>query len=80
MFVEAGRPPAQTEAVVPPRTPGTPVRRRLRAVVPPYLYVLPALAGLAVWVYWPLAQTVRLSFVTWNLLPTTSPVPVGLAN
>jgi multiple sugar transport system permease protein len=42
--------------------------------------VLPALAGLAVWVYWPLIQTVRLSFTQWNLLPTTAPRPVGLAN
>lgn len=55
-------------------------RRRLVASVPPYLYVLPALAGFAVWVYWPLAQTIRLSLVRWNLLPTTPPVGVGLAN
>src|SRR5262249_18282276 len=39
-----------------------------------------ALAGLGLWVYWPLAQTFRLSFTRWNLLPTTSPAPAGLAN
>jgi multiple sugar transport system permease protein len=42
--------------------------------------VLPALASLAMWVYWPLAQTFRLSLVRWNLLPTTPPVGAGMAN
>jgi len=55
-------------------------RRRLLAGLVPYLYLLPALAAIGLWVYWPLAQTFRLSLVRWNLLPTTSPADVGLAN
>jgi multiple sugar transport system permease protein len=50
------------------------------AVITPYLYAAPALAGLALWVYWPLIQTFRLSLVQWNLLPTAPQVGVGLAN
>ncbi len=82
MFVEVDQPalgsgPADA-GPVPPR-PGL-VPRRLGAAVAPYLYVLPALAGLAVWVYWPLVQTARLSFVNWNMLPTAPEVGVGWAN
>jgi sn-glycerol 3-phosphate transport system permease protein len=55
-------------------------RGRLRSLVPPYLYVLPALASLGVWAYWPLVRTFWLSFERWNLLPATSPKPVGQAN
>ena len=46
----------------------------------PYLYLLPALASFAVWVYLPLADTVGYSTVRWNLLPTSPKVGVGLAN
>ncbi|MBV9660539.1 MAG: sugar ABC transporter permease [Acidimicrobiales bacterium] len=55
-------------------------RHRLTAVATPYMYLAPALICFALWVYWPLAQTFRLSFVRWNLLPTTPSVGVGLAN
>ncbi|MBW0116044.1 carbohydrate ABC transporter permease [Pseudonocardia abyssalis] len=55
------------------------VRRLLHAVVP-YLYVAPALVLLVVWTYRPLVQTAQLSFYSWNLLPTSPAVPVGLAN
>ncbi len=54
--------------------------RRLRRAAVPYLYLLPAIVGLAVWIYWPLIQTVQLSFFSWNLLPTTPKVGVGIAN
>jgi multiple sugar transport system permease protein len=54
--------------------------RRVAAASVPYLYLLPALAGFAVWVYLPLANTVRYSTVSWNLLPTTPEIGVGLAN
>jgi multiple sugar transport system permease protein len=54
--------------------------RRAGAAAVPYLYLLPALAGFAVWVYLPLADTIRYSTVSWNLLPTSPQVGVGLAN
>lgn len=46
----------------------------------PYLYLLPALAGIAIWVYWPLLATLRYSFTSWDLLPSDEPVNVGLRN
>ena len=57
-----------------------PARRRWLAAAQPYLYVLPAVVGVAVWIYLPIAQTARLSLYEWNLLPTTPQVPVGLDN
>jgi multiple sugar transport system permease protein len=54
--------------------------RRAGAGTVPYLYLLPALASFAVWVYLPLIDTVRYSTVSWNLLPTAPEVGVGLAN
>lgn len=46
----------------------------------PYLYLLPALAGIGVWVYWPLVSTAELSLYQWNLLPNIPKRPVGLDN
>lgn len=46
----------------------------------PYLYLLPAIALLALWTYWPLLQTVELSFYDWNLLPDTPRDFVGIEN
>jgi multiple sugar transport system permease protein/sn-glycerol 3-phosphate transport system permease protein len=46
----------------------------------PYLYLAPFLALLALFTYWPLIQTVRLSFVSWNMMPGVVPEFVGLAN
>lgn len=70
--------PARTVA---PRTPGAPARRRVRPeVLAPYLYLVPGLALLVVWVYRPLVQTGRLAFYSWNLLPTTPMEPAGLGN
>jgi len=48
--------------------------------ITPYLYVLPAIALLVVWIYKPLAQTIELSFYDWNLLPTSPKTFVGLQN
>lgn len=45
-----------------------------------YLYLLPAFAFIALWVYWPAISTFRLSFFQWNLLATTPKVPVGWEN
>ncbi|MBK9747545.1 MAG: sugar ABC transporter permease [Anaerolineae bacterium] len=46
----------------------------------PYLYLLPALVLLFIWVYRPLIEIVMLSFNQWNLLPTSPKTPVGWAN
>jgi multiple sugar transport system permease protein len=57
---------------------------RLRAPlfgwVAPLLFLAPAFGTLALWVYWPLIETFRLSFYEWNLLPTVDPVFVGWDN
>ena len=66
--------PAVTTAARPSRA------RRAGAAAVPYLYLLPALAGFAVWVYLPLGDTIGYSTVSWNLLPTVPKVGVGLAN
>ncbi|CAN5264896.1 sugar ABC transporter permease [soil metagenome] len=54
--------------------------RRAIAVAAPYLYLMPALAGLAIWIYRPLVQTFQYSFESWNLLPTSTPQFVGFKN
>lgn len=46
----------------------------------PYLYLLPALLTIGVWVYLPVVQTFKLSFFEWNLLPTTPKIAVGWEN
>jgi multiple sugar transport system permease protein len=46
----------------------------------PYLYLLPALALLVMWIYAPLVQTFGLSFVDWNLIPTSPKEFVGFDN
>ncbi|WP_054816413.1 carbohydrate ABC transporter permease [Nocardia arizonensis] len=51
-----------------------------RIPLAPYLYILPALTMLVVWVYTPLAETFQLSFFRWNLIPTQPKVPVGTSN
>jgi multiple sugar transport system permease protein len=53
---------------------------RRRHPVAPYLYLLPALILLVVWVYKPLLETFRLSFDAWNLIPTNPRTFVGLKN
>jgi len=54
--------------------------RRTFAVLQPYLFLLPALVTIGVWIYRPLVETFRLSFFQWNLIPTTPKVPVGWEN
>lgn len=46
----------------------------------PWLYLAPALITLIVWIYWPLADAVRLSFHQWNMLPNSPMTPVGWGN
>ena len=56
-------------------------RRKPMAVrLMPYLYLLPALLSIIVWVYLPVAQTLELSFFEWNLLPSTPKIFVGWQN
>jgi multiple sugar transport system permease protein len=55
-------------------------RNRRRVPLAPYLYVLPAIVLLIVWVYKPLVETFELSFYDWNLIPTQPKTPVGLEN
>lgn len=68
-------------ALVPDRAAARPAPRRARRFPwRPYLYLLPAVLTVGVWVYWPLLGTLRLSLYEWNLLPTTPPVYVGAEN
>lgn len=53
---------------------------RERFTISPWLYLAPALILLMVWTYVPLAETFRLSFYQWNMLPTSPQRFVGLAN
>lgn len=63
-----------------------PARARLRVAVlswsriEPYLYLIPAVITILIWVYRPLAQTFELSFYQWNLIPTSPRTWVGLEN
>jgi multiple sugar transport system permease protein len=56
------------------------VSRRVFDKLTPLFFLAPALITLAVWHYWPLIESFRLSFYEWNLLPTSPPVLVGLEN
>ncbi|MEV0057684.1 sugar ABC transporter permease [Saccharopolyspora shandongensis] len=76
-FVEVAAPAAGTATVPAARRS---VWHRVRRIVPPYLYLLPAVVLLVVWTYQPLAQTFYLSFHSWNLVPTSPMREVGFAN
>ncbi|MBO1741246.1 carbohydrate ABC transporter permease [Leifsonia sp. TF02-11] len=86
MFVTDAGPARVEEAAVAASSPAAgrhrPARsgRRRRIPIAPYLYVLPAIALLGVWIYRPLVETFQLSFFSWNLLPTQPLTPVGLQN
>jgi multiple sugar transport system permease protein len=56
------------------------VARALARVLRPYLYLLPALGCVGFWVYKPLVQAVKLSFYSWDLLPSQPQTWVGLGN
>ncbi|XVQ15762.1 carbohydrate ABC transporter permease [Spirillospora sp. CA-255316] len=80
-FVEVA-PPSRPAAAgsAPPAAARPALGARLRRAAPPYLYLAPGLALLAVWTYRPLGQTLYLSFHSWDLSPTSPLVPVGTAN
>jgi multiple sugar transport system permease protein len=67
-------------APTPDGGPRPAAKRRTKVVIAPYLYVLPAIALLLMWIYRPLLQTFQLSFYRWNLLPTAPKTPVGFHN
>jgi multiple sugar transport system permease protein len=71
------REPSPVALSVPVRR--TPVRRSAGRLAP-YLYLFPALAGLVLWVYRPLAETFDYSFYNWDLLPTSPRLAVGWSN
>jgi len=48
--------------------------------VKPYLYLLPVLIFISLWVYKPLLETFYLSFYQWNMLPTSPKQFVGIDN
>ncbi|MDE1995714.1 MAG: sugar ABC transporter permease, partial [Rhizobiaceae bacterium] len=50
------------------------------AGIAPWLYLAPALVLLLMWTYIPLAETFRLSFYQWNMLPTSPQRFVGFSN
>jgi multiple sugar transport system permease protein len=79
VFLVEEPPPAPPPPVV-TSAPRTSRIRRVGAASVPYLYLLPTLAGFALWVYVPLGRTISYSMVSWNLLPTSPEVGVGLAN
>lgn len=75
-FVELAAPTPRATGV--PPSPRRGLLRRAAAAAPPYLYVLPALTGLVVWIYLPLAQTFQLPFTL--LLPLVrGPTPLSPA-
>jgi multiple sugar transport system permease protein len=63
-----------------PRVPPLTRRRRTGWIISPWLYLLPTLATLILWVYWPLLDALRLSFFQWNMVPDAPKTFVGLDN
>lgn len=55
-------------------------RRSGRWLIAPWLYLLPAVATLILWVYWPLLDALRLSFYHWNMVPGAPVTFVGTDN
>ena len=55
-------------------------RKPLLTALTPYLYLLPALLTIGLWVYKPVVQTFQLSFFEWNLLPSSPKTFVGWQN
>ncbi|WP_138417438.1 carbohydrate ABC transporter permease [Sinomonas gamaensis] len=78
MFTEVQGPTTTAAAAVVVGPAGPRARRRPRSAWLPYLYILPAVALLLVWTYWPLVQTAGLSLQDWNLIPTKPKTFVGV--
>ncbi|PWA10339.1 glycerol-3-phosphate ABC transporter permease [Pueribacillus theae] len=56
------------------------VNKRKKGTLKAYLYLLPALLLLGIWMYRPLLSTFNLAFYQWGMVPGTTPVPVGWDN
>ncbi len=55
-------------------------KRELREAVSGYLFVLPALAVMSVFVFWPVGYSFYLSFFNWNYAHLKSPQFIGFGN
>lgn len=53
--------------------------RSVSGLLKPYLYILPAVVFIGLFIYWPLIQVIYLSFLKWNLISPDREW-VGLAN
>lgn len=53
---------------------------KLKKKLKPYIYLLPAILMLGIWMYKPLIQTFVLAFQKWSMVPETIPEFVGLEN
>ncbi|MBW4438418.1 MAG: sugar ABC transporter permease [Pleurocapsa minor GSE-CHR-MK-17-07R] len=71
---------SKTLAVEAPKARRRAARKPLLVVIQPYLYLLPAILAIGIWIYRPLLQTIELSFFEWNMLPTAPRTFVGLRN
>jgi len=69
-----------TTATLDLEVPARPPFQAARAAVTPWLYVLPVVIILGIWVFLPLFRALYLSFFEWNLLPTAPMKPKGLEN
>jgi len=56
------------------------IRRQLRENVAGYLFVLPALIAMSVFVFWPVIYSFYLSFFNWDYAHLKSPEFIGLGN
>src|ERR1039457_2689669 len=54
--------------------------RAALAALNPLWFLFPALLMLGFWFYRPFIQTLYFSFTNWNMLPTSTPTGVGIAN
>ncbi len=55
-------------------------RKQLRETVSGYLFVLPALAVMSIFVFWPVGYSFYLSFFNWNYAHLKSPQFIGFGN
>ncbi|WP_061962534.1 carbohydrate ABC transporter permease [Demequina flava] len=69
-----------TQVAAPEAAVGEPRKAHRRPPLAPYLYLLPAVALIGLWIYRPMVEGFGLSFYDWNLLPTSPKEWVGLEN
>jgi len=68
------------ETALPVHRSVSPELRVFKRRISPWLYLAPAIITLAVWIYWPLVDALRLSFYQWNMLPNAPQTFVGWEN